>query len=101
MFWMSANRLSKSFETSNRIAASQKIRHSFCHCFFRFYQYMTVGIRRYHIAVMAQPLLHLLERCSIFEQQRSTRMTQVMEADSNVNCSSQANLQSSAKYISG
>ena len=74
MFWMSANRLSKSFETSNRIAASQKIRHSFCHCFFRFYQYMTVGIRRYHIAVMAQPLLHLLERCSIFEQQRSTRM---------------------------
>lgn len=74
MFWMSANRLSISFETSNRIAASQKIRHSFCHCFFRFYQYMTVGIRRYHIAVMAQPLLHLLERCPIFEQQCSTRM---------------------------
>ena len=35
---------------------------------------MTVGIRRYHIAVMAQPLLHLLERCPIFEQQCSTRM---------------------------
>ena len=34
---------------------------------------MTTGIRCYHIAVMPQPLLHLLERCPIFEQQRSTR----------------------------
>ena len=64
----------KDLKRSNRIAASQKIRNSFCHCFFRFYQYMTVGIRCYHIAVMTQPLLHLLERCSIFAQQRSTRM---------------------------
>lgn len=41
---------------------------------------MTVGIRRYHIAVMAQPLLHLLERCPIFEQQCSTRMSKLVEA---------------------